>query len=180
MRWMSAGQHILYDTRTTQPEPAAATKPPPGVTGLTIPDSATSPPRHLPTVCQRCVVPEERRSGSCSGCSRPARPLLVVDWGTGTVAAPDTLEVVLCRQDASQFVTRVNTPGQRSAMEDNEVFEIIKDFLIESCENLARLEQELVELEKRPKDTALLGSIFRTFHTIRYVWLLCTSRRSRQ
>ena len=39
--------------------------------------------------------------------------------------------------------------------------EIIREFLVESHENLSRLDQELVELEKRPKDTALLASIFR-------------------
>src|SRR5262249_5383985 len=45
--------------------------------------------------------------------------------------------------------------------------EIIKDFLIESNENLARLDLEMVELEKRPKDATLLASIFRTIHTIK-------------
>jgi len=49
-------------------------------------------------------------------------------------------------------------------MEDNE---IIREFLIESNENLARLDQEMVELEQRPKDPALLASIFRTIHTIK-------------
>ena len=38
---------------------------------------------------------------------------------------------------------------------------------MESHENLSRLDQELVELEKRPKDAALLASIFRTIHTIK-------------
>jgi two-component system, chemotaxis family, sensor kinase CheA len=45
--------------------------------------------------------------------------------------------------------------------------EVIRDFLVESHENLSRLDQELVELEKQPKDAALLASIFRTFHTIK-------------
>ncbi|MGH9593903.1 MAG: Hpt domain-containing protein, partial [Bryobacteraceae bacterium] len=45
--------------------------------------------------------------------------------------------------------------------------EVIREFLVESYENLSRLDQELVELEKHPKDAALLGSIFRTFHTIK-------------
>ena len=49
-------------------------------------------------------------------------------------------------------------------MEDQEV---IKEFLIESNENLARLDQEMVELEKHPKDAELLASIFRTIHTIK-------------
>jgi len=45
--------------------------------------------------------------------------------------------------------------------------DIIREFLIESNENLARLDQEMVELEKRPQDPQLLGSIFRTIHTIK-------------
>ena len=45
--------------------------------------------------------------------------------------------------------------------------EIIREFLVESHENLSRLDQELVELENRPKDAALLGGVFRTIHTIK-------------
>jgi two-component system, chemotaxis family, sensor kinase CheA len=52
-------------------------------------------------------------------------------------------------------------------MDDNEVLDLIKEFLIESSENLARLEQEMLELEQRPNDLGLLGSVFRTIHTIK-------------
>jgi two-component system chemotaxis sensor kinase CheA len=45
--------------------------------------------------------------------------------------------------------------------------DIVREFLVESHENLSRLDQELVELEKHSKDAALLASIFRTFHTIK-------------
>src|SRR6204780_3565559 len=45
--------------------------------------------------------------------------------------------------------------------------EVIREFLVESHENLSRLDQELVELEKRPKDAPLLASVFRTIHTIK-------------
>ncbi|HEY1755118.1 MAG TPA: chemotaxis protein CheW [Bryobacteraceae bacterium] len=45
--------------------------------------------------------------------------------------------------------------------------EIITEFLIESNENLTRLEQEIVELEQRPSDPVLLASIFRTIHTVK-------------
>jgi two-component system chemotaxis sensor kinase CheA len=45
--------------------------------------------------------------------------------------------------------------------------DIINEFLIESNENLTRLEQEIVELERSPRDPALLASIFRTIHTIK-------------
>lgn len=45
--------------------------------------------------------------------------------------------------------------------------EVIREFLIESSENLGRLDQELVLLEQSPKDTQLLASVFRTMHTIK-------------
>ncbi|HTS37745.1 MAG TPA: chemotaxis protein CheW [Candidatus Solibacter sp.] len=45
--------------------------------------------------------------------------------------------------------------------------EIVKDFLIESGENLDRLDQELVQLETDPRSAPLLASIFRTIHTIK-------------
>ncbi len=45
--------------------------------------------------------------------------------------------------------------------------EIVKDFLIESNENLDRLDQELVKLETEPSSKELLASIFRTIHTIK-------------
>ena len=45
--------------------------------------------------------------------------------------------------------------------------ETIREFLVESHENLTRLDQDLVELEKHPDDRDLLGSIFRTIHTIK-------------
>jgi two-component system chemotaxis sensor kinase CheA len=51
-----------------------------------------------------------------------------------------------------------------TSMEDQET---IREFLVESHENLTRLDQDLVELEKHPHDTDLLGSIFRTIHTIK-------------
>jgi two-component system chemotaxis sensor kinase CheA len=45
--------------------------------------------------------------------------------------------------------------------------DVIREFLVESHENLSRLDRELVSLEKRPKDAALLASVFRTMHTIK-------------
>jgi two-component system chemotaxis sensor kinase CheA len=43
----------------------------------------------------------------------------------------------------------------------------IPGFLIESGENLAQLDLEMVALEKQPHDEALIASIFRTIHTIK-------------
>ena len=45
--------------------------------------------------------------------------------------------------------------------------EILTEFIIETNENLTRLNQDLVAIESRPKDAELLASIFRTFHTIK-------------
>jgi two-component system, chemotaxis family, sensor kinase CheA len=45
--------------------------------------------------------------------------------------------------------------------------ETIREFLVESHENLSRLDQDLVELERHPHDANLLSSIFRTIHTIK-------------
>ena len=49
-------------------------------------------------------------------------------------------------------------------MSDNE---IIQDFLVESAENLDRLDRDLVGLEKNPGDKNALAAIFRTIHTIK-------------
>lgn len=45
--------------------------------------------------------------------------------------------------------------------------DIIQDFLVESAENLDRLDRELVGLEKNPQDGEALAGVFRTIHTIK-------------
>jgi len=45
--------------------------------------------------------------------------------------------------------------------------DIVKDFLVESHENLDRLDRELVDLERDPANREALASIFRTIHTIK-------------
>jgi len=47
------------------------------------------------------------------------------------------------------------------------VDDLLREFLAETGENLARLDQDVVELERAPSDTELLNSIFRTVHTIK-------------
>jgi two-component system, chemotaxis family, sensor kinase CheA len=49
----------------------------------------------------------------------------------------------------------------------NDCDDIVKEFLVESHENLDRLDRDLVELEKHPSDRETLASIFRTIHTIK-------------
>jgi two-component system chemotaxis sensor kinase CheA len=45
--------------------------------------------------------------------------------------------------------------------------DLLRDFLTESNENLAKLDNDLVDLEQHPDDTSLLNGIFRTIHTIK-------------
>ncbi len=45
--------------------------------------------------------------------------------------------------------------------------DIVQEFLVESYENLDRLDRELVGLERNPRDLAALASVFRTVHTIK-------------
>ncbi|MDO2950851.1 chemotaxis protein CheA [Aeromonas simiae] len=45
--------------------------------------------------------------------------------------------------------------------------DILQDFLVEASEILEQLSEQLVELEKRPDDSALLNAIFRGFHTVK-------------
>jgi len=52
-------------------------------------------------------------------------------------------------------------------MMNEEMKEVLKDFLQESFENLDRVDSELIELEERPDNRDLLSSIFRSMHTIK-------------
>lgn len=45
--------------------------------------------------------------------------------------------------------------------------DIVKEFLVESTENLDRLDRDLVRLEEDPKNGETITSIFRTIHTIK-------------
>src|SRR5689334_19765968 len=45
--------------------------------------------------------------------------------------------------------------------------DLVKEFLVESNENLDRLDSELVKLESDPRSKELLASIFRTIHSIK-------------
>jgi two-component system chemotaxis sensor kinase CheA len=49
----------------------------------------------------------------------------------------------------------------------NEMDIIIKEFLVESNENLDQLDRDLVQLEREPASRELLGRIFRTVHSIK-------------
>jgi two-component system, chemotaxis family, sensor kinase CheA len=57
--------------------------------------------------------------------------------------------------------------GYGSAPDIRGVDDLTREFIAESQEGLDRMEQCLTELEMRPDDTALLGEIFRSVHTIK-------------
>ncbi len=48
-----------------------------------------------------------------------------------------------------------------------EMDDVVKEFLVESYENLDRLDSELLELESHPQAREMLSSIFRTIHSIK-------------
>ena len=45
--------------------------------------------------------------------------------------------------------------------------DIVRDFLVESYENLDQLDRDLVALEQQPRSAERLSSIFRTLHTLK-------------
>jgi two-component system, chemotaxis family, sensor kinase CheA len=49
----------------------------------------------------------------------------------------------------------------------NDLDEVVKEFLIESSENLDEMDRGLLALEKDPRDRSTLASVFRTIHTIK-------------
>jgi two-component system, chemotaxis family, sensor kinase CheA len=49
----------------------------------------------------------------------------------------------------------------------SEMEEIVKEFLVESNDNLDALDRDLVDLEKEPDSPELLGRIFRAIHTVK-------------
>ncbi|MBT5550602.1 MAG: hypothetical protein HOJ79_09005, partial [Nitrospina sp.] len=58
-------------------------------------------------------------------------------------------------------------PVKPSAEIDEDMEPIVNEFLVESYENLDRLDKDLIELEQDPGNTEILSSIFRTIHTIK-------------
>src|SRR3954452_23803757 len=45
--------------------------------------------------------------------------------------------------------------------------EIVREFLLETQENLAQLDLDLVTLEKDPRESETLARVFRTLHTVK-------------
>jgi len=45
--------------------------------------------------------------------------------------------------------------------------DLLREFLTETSESIAKVDAEMVRLEQNPNDPALLGDIFRLVHTIK-------------
>ena len=61
----------------------------------------------------------------------------------------------------------MNESTANPALIDPSMKEIVESFLVETKEILEKLDVDLLELEKRPEDSALLNQVFRSFHTIK-------------
>jgi two-component system chemotaxis sensor kinase CheA len=62
--------------------------------------------------------------------------------------------------------------------------ELLRDFVIESRENLLAIETQILKLERTPDDTEALNAAFRSFHTIKasrvsWNWASCKSLRTK-
>ena len=72
------------------------------------------------------------------------------------------------RKQSGRVAEKAELGAEAEQVKDKSVDdEIVREFLLESNENLDRLDRELVKLEKDPKDRETLSSIFRTIHTIK-------------
>jgi len=116
--------------------------------------------RQIVLVVGQALPPANRVARSSGSPARTSTPFVDVG-GTGASASNPPL-----RLSRHRHHYRGESPGNvgEALMDDQD---IIREFLIESNENLARLDQEMVELEQRPKDPQLLAGIFRTIHTIK-------------
>jgi two-component system chemotaxis sensor kinase CheA len=56
---------------------------------------------------------------------------------------------------------------EMNLLNDPEMKEIFESFVVETNEILEKLDIDLVEMEKTPKDSDMLNSVFRAFHTIK-------------
>src|SRR5262249_45428463 len=71
-----------------------------------------------------------------------------------------------CDSLRQEFPARHRTRHHRADCESC-MNEVIREFLIESHENLAQLDLDLVSLEKDPREAETLARVFRTLHTVK-------------
>ncbi len=98
--------------------------------------------------------------GAAEAAPAPAVVTAEVKEETSSPTVPEIIEEPVATEDNEEAI-------QPSAEIDDDMEPIVNEFLVESYENLDRLDKDLIELEQNPKDTDILGSIFRTIHTIK-------------
>lgn len=111
-------------------------------------------------------IQESAFSGANSDDSNSAKGDEGKNAGTevdGTVKDDASTESMTVQEDEAEELTE---PPQIAEL-DEEMKEVLKDFLQESFENLDRVDSELIELEESPDNRELLSSIFRSMHTIK-------------
>jgi two-component system chemotaxis sensor kinase CheA len=72
------------------------------------------------------------------------------------------MQVIAAREIAARVSEGETLMDSADGMDD-----IVREFIIESTENLDQLDRDLISLEKSPTSKELLGSIFRAVHTVK-------------
>ena len=96
--------------------------------------------------------------------AEPTTPVQVEEPAPVAVEAP-TVEEAPKQEEPAPVADP--EPIKPSAEIDADMEPIVDEFLVESYENLDKLDKDLIELEQDPGNTDILGSIFRTIHTIK-------------
>lgn len=92
---------------------------------------------------------------------------LQTDEVAGTTVEPVAEAPVSSARAEEPTLANDAEPIKPSAEIDEDMEPIVNEFLVESYENLDRLDKDLIELEQDPGNKEILSSIFRTIHTIK-------------
>ncbi len=100
---------------------------------------------------------------------QPVERTVVVHAGSAAPAGASSPEFALAGAEPEAGDEGTAAPRQESiAGRGGAVLsEVLREFLIESHENLARMDLDLVALEKDPAEAETLGRVFRTLHTVK-------------
>jgi two-component system chemotaxis sensor kinase CheA len=82
-------------------------------------------------------------------------------------SAADAVEENLSRPKRWTPVPRTVAHACRPSARQSIMDDLLRDFLMESNENLVQLDRDIVALEAGPQDSSLIHGIFRTIHTIK-------------
>src|SRR5450631_56219 len=113
--------------------------------------------------------PQRRCRGRRSATSSPPEPASVSGCAIATAIWGSVVRQNRRCRHGRYLLSRRRRPGRRGVSRSlmDEFDEIVREFLLESYENLDQLDRDLVALEQEPDAHPLLQSIFRTIHTIK-------------